>query len=100
MAADRVPATATVMGLDHVAADVIELILETSAGVVGLTLRDAPMPAGVGVSVLVRGDRTVVPDGETTLAAGDVLVVVADATVGAEDALETWVLGPSGASTA
>ncbi|MDP1821350.1 MAG: potassium/proton antiporter [Acidimicrobiales bacterium] len=94
LAADRTPATATVMGLDHVAADVVELVLEPTAGVVGHPLEAVPMPAGIRVSVLVRDDRTIVPDGATTLQSGDTLIVVAHSSVGAEHALEQWVLGP------
>ncbi len=93
MAADAVPATATVLGLDNVQADVIELELEDSAAVVGRALREVPMPAGIRVSVLERGGQTIVPDGDTVLEPDDVLVIVADATSRATAALEAWVQG-------
>jgi cell volume regulation protein A len=93
LAADAVPATATVMGLDNVRADVIELELDDTAAVVGRTLKDVPMPQGIRISVLERGDRTIVPDGDTLLEADDVLVIVADTAAKATAALERWVQG-------
>ena len=94
LAGEPRPAVATVVGLDTVAADVIELELEDSATVVGHKLREVPMPAGMRVSVIVRGDRAVVPDGETVLEPGDLLVVVADASIDAPTLLDQWVVGP------
>ena len=93
LAADTVPATATIMGLDNVNADVIELALEESAAVVGRPLKEVPMPQGIRVSVLERGERTIVPDGDTVLEAGDILVIVADTASRATAALEGWVQG-------
>ena len=93
LAADAVPATATIMGLDNVRADVIELELEEAAAVVGKTLKDVPMPPGIRVSVLERGERTIVPDGDTVLEPDDVLVIVADSASHATAALEAWVQG-------
>jgi cell volume regulation protein A len=97
LAADAVPATAIVMGLDHVNADVIELELEEAATVVGHALKDVPMPPGIRISVLERGERTIVPDGDTVLEADDVLVIVADSASKATAALERWVQGGDGA---
>jgi potassium/hydrogen antiporter len=94
LAADAAPATTTLVGLDTVAADVIELTLGPSCGVVGRTLREAPMPAGVRVSALVRGEETIVPDGGTTLAEGDLLIVVAAAGSEAATMLDRWASGP------
>ena len=91
---DREPATTTLVGLDTVAADVIELELGPACGVVGLTLKEAPMPAGVRVSALVRGDDTIVPDGDTELASGDMLIVVAAAGSHAATMLDQWAIGP------
>jgi cell volume regulation protein A len=93
LAADAVPATATIMGLDNVRADVIELELEDSAAVVGRALKDLPMPQGIRISVLERRERTIVPDGTTVLLPGDVLIIVADSASKATAALEAWVQG-------
>lgn len=90
---DEEPATTTLVGLDTVAADVIELELGSACGVVGQTLKDARMPSGVRISALVRGDDTIVPDGDTHLAAGDLLIVVAAAGSDAAAALDHWATG-------
>jgi len=94
LAGEARPAIATVVGLDTVAADLIELELEPSAVVVGQRLRDVPMPAGMRVSLIERDGRAVVPDGDTLLLAGDLLVVVADASIDAPTLLDEWVVGP------
>jgi len=94
LAGEARPAIATVVGLDTVAADLIELELEPSAVVVGQRLRDLPMPAGMRVSLIERDGRAVVPDGDTLLLAGDLLVVVADASIDAPTLLDEWVVGP------
>ena len=72
----------------------IELELGPACGVVGRTLKEAPMPAGVRVSALVRGGDTIVPDGDTELAAGDLLIVVAAAGSEAATMLDHWATGP------
>ena len=56
------------------------------------------MPPGIRVSVLERGERTIVPDGDTVLEADDVLVIVADTAAKATAALEQWVQGDVQAS--
>ena len=45
----------------------------------GLTLRQAALPPELLVAMVVRGSRTIVPDGDTTLQAGDLLVLAARA---------------------
>lgn len=91
LASEPLPATARLVGLDTIAADVIELELDASATVVGHPLRDVPMPAGMRVSVIVRGELTLVPDGDTVLAAGDLLIVVTGASSDAAALLGDWV---------
>jgi cell volume regulation protein A len=93
LAAERGAATSAVVPIDVADADVIEVELEPSAAVLGRTLRDAPMPAGIRVSVLVREGETVIPDGDTVLAAGDLLVVVAHVAMDAEHLLADWAAG-------
>lgn len=73
------PAIATVLPIDEMATDVIELELTDAAAVVGLPLRDVPTPGDTRVSVVVRGTSSLIPDGDTVLHAGDVLVVAAPA---------------------
>jgi cell volume regulation protein A len=91
--ADHRPATTIVTGLDHVAADVIELTLDESAAVVGFSLAAAPMPEGVRASLVVRDGRAVVPHGDTILEAGDTVVAVAASDSRAEPLLQAWARG-------
>jgi cell volume regulation protein A len=93
LAAEPPAATAAIVPLDVAAADVIEIELEPSAPVVGHRLKDVPMPAGMRVSVLVRDRETVIPDGDTELAPGDLLVVVADVELEGEALLAGWAAG-------
>ncbi len=91
--ADHRPATTIVTGLDHVAADVIEVTLDESAAVVGFSLASAPMPAGVRASLVVRAGQAVVPHGNTVLEAGDTVVAVAASDTRAEPLLQAWARG-------
>lgn len=87
------PAAPTLVGLDTLAADLVELELGAVSRVVGRTLREVPMPAGVRISALVRDGETIVPDGATELVAGDLLIVVAAADSGAAPMLDEWAYG-------
>ena len=91
----RPPALATVLPVDELATDVIELELTDAAGVVGHPLRDVPLPGRSRVSVVARGQRSLVPDGDTVLRAGDVLAVASPTADGElmVDALVTWAGG-------
>lgn len=91
--ADHPPATTIVTGLDHVAADVIELTLDESAVVVGSSLAAAPMPDGVRASLVVRDGRAIIPHGDTVLEAGDTVVAVASSDARAEPLLQSWARG-------
>lgn len=50
--------------------------LETSS-LVGPPLREAPLPEGVMVGALVRDERVIIPRGDTTIKAGDLVVLFA-----------------------
>lgn len=73
------PALTTVLPIDEMATDVIEVELTTTAAVAGRALRDVPTPGDTRVSVVVRGGASLIPDGDTVLAVDDVLVVAAPA---------------------
>jgi CIC family chloride channel protein len=53
----------------------LELQLPASSPLAGVPLADAAMPAGVRILTLERDGRVIVPDGRTTLEAGDLLTV-------------------------
>jgi len=76
---DAPPSTAlaSVLPIDELATDIIELELTSTAVVLGRALVDVPLPTGARIAVVVRGSRSLIPDGGTVLAEGDVLVVVA-----------------------
>jgi trk system potassium uptake protein TrkA len=52
--------------------------LETSA-LVGVTLRDARLPAGVLVGAILRGDEMITPRADTVIRAHDRVILVARA---------------------
>ncbi len=53
--------------------------LETSA-VVGVPIRDARLPDGVLIGAIVRGQRVILPRGDTTIRAGDRVIIFAAST--------------------
>lgn len=83
---------ANLIPADTLDADVVELDLPAGARVAGLALAAAPLPAGARVVAVVRDHRTIVPHGDTVLAAGDRLVIVFPD--GLElDELDRWATG-------
>lgn len=92
----RPPALATVLPVDELATDVIELELTETAAVADRPLRDVPLPGRARISVVVRGRHSLVPDGDTVLRAGDVLVIASPTRDGqlAIDGLLTWAAAP------
>jgi potassium/hydrogen antiporter len=83
LVADLVP-------LDVVGVDVVELELDRGHQVVGCALRDVPLPSGARVGAILRGDEVEVPSGDSQLAAGDLLIVVAPSSEHLPDELTTW----------
>ncbi|MDH3665140.1 MAG: Trk system potassium transporter TrkA, partial [Alphaproteobacteria bacterium] len=55
-------------------------VLETSS-LVGLSIKEARLPAGVIVGAILRDDEVVVPRGDTTILTGDRVVIVARGTM-------------------
>jgi cell volume regulation protein A len=94
---EAVGALAEIVPLETLAADVVQLELTPRSGLVGHTLAEAPPPDGARAAVLVRGAVSLVPDGQTQLEAGDVLVVAVPPG-GSIDALVAWA-SASGASS-
>jgi cell volume regulation protein A len=68
-------AHADVAVLDTLVADLIELRLAAKSPIVGTRLRDHELPNGARVALAVRRGATFVPDGDTVLTAGDVLLL-------------------------
>jgi trk system potassium uptake protein TrkA len=61
--------------LNDDAAEMMELALPDNSGLTGRSLRDLRLPAGILLTALVREGEVLIPQGSTTLAAGDTLVV-------------------------
>jgi trk system potassium uptake protein TrkA len=64
-----------------------------SADVVGVPLRDAKIPSDSKVAAIIRGDETILPGGDDTIASGDRIVVI-----GSPQAARSWsaLLRPEG----
>lgn len=74
-AAEVSGAHAEVAVLDALVADLVELRLTERATVLGTRLREHELPHGSRVALVVRGEQSFVPDGDTLLTADDVLLV-------------------------
>ncbi len=59
--------------------NVSEVVIEPGAACVGKRMKEVDWPAGCLIASLRRGRLLVIPRGDTTLMAGDVLLVVAEA---------------------
>jgi cell volume regulation protein A len=60
-------------GLRRSGAEFVEYPVTPDDGVVGMRMRDLPLPLGITPSVIMRGDHAVPPTPATRLKAGDVL---------------------------
>jgi potassium/hydrogen antiporter len=83
-------AVADLVPLDSAGVDVVELEIGPANGVAGCRLRDAPMPLTARVAAVLRADAVTVPDGDTRVVAGDLLIVVAPHADGLATALTRW----------
>ena len=75
------------------AGELVEVELPADAVIVGKSLRQVPMPSRARIAAVVRDTRVVVPDGDTVLAADDLLLVIVPDGAGADRALTGWVDG-------
>ena len=66
---------------------------DASDTVLGIPLRDAPMPADSKVAAVIRGDDTILPGGDDEIRVGDRIVVI-----GSPSAVKAWskLLWPEG----
>lgn len=70
-------------------ADIVEIRVPGPARLRPTTLRDSPPPAGARIAVIHRDDATVVAHGDTSIEAGDVLLVIAPRSSDLDE-LERW----------
>jgi trk system potassium uptake protein len=66
---------------------------DASATVLGVALRNAPIPADSKIAAIIRGDETILPGGDDSLTRGDRIVVI-----GSPEAVKAWsaLLWPGG----
>jgi trk system potassium uptake protein TrkA len=57
------------------AAEMMELVVQDKSGLLGRSLKELRLPAGILLAALVRGEEVIIPQGSTALDSGDVLVV-------------------------
>jgi potassium/hydrogen antiporter len=89
-------ALADAIPLEDVDLDVLELTLPDGSPRAGLHLREAPLPAGIVVAALVRDGLVTVPDGQTRLRVGDVVVATTTDLRSGLARLEAWAAGEHG----
>jgi cell volume regulation protein A len=70
--------------LEQVRADLLGLTVPADSHLVGVYVDELRLPPGAHLTLVVRQDRSLVPDRHTRLAAGDSLLVVATADARAE----------------
>lgn len=75
----------------HADLEIVEAFLKPGMEVVGKPLRSLRLPAGCVIPVLIRDGQSVVPSGDTTLEAGDEVIVVTKTTN--EDELRDVLFG-------
>ena len=80
-------AHAEVAVLDALVADLIEVRLSETSPLLGTQLHEHVVPEGARIALMVRGAETFVPDGDTTFADHDVLLLA----VSAKSSPETFV---------
>jgi cell volume regulation protein A len=84
---------AEVVPLDAVGIDVVEIDVPTGSRVVGQPLREVPLPLDARVAAIVRRGEVVVPNGDSHLEEGDLLVVFARRRGELAGAITDWASG-------
>jgi potassium/hydrogen antiporter len=84
---------AEALPLDGIDVDLIEVFVTEDLGLVGQRLRDAPLPPATLVAAVVRGHRVLIPQGDTRVLAGDVLLLTAQRQGDAIAELTRWARG-------
>jgi potassium/hydrogen antiporter len=84
---------AEALPLDGIDVDLVEVFVSEDLGLVGKRLRDAPLPPATLVAAVVRGHRVLIPQGDTRVLAGDVLLLTAQRKGDAIADLTRWARG-------
>lgn len=73
---ERVTLRSEIIPVDAHDADLVEISIPDDSVVPPSTLRLSPPPAGARIAVIHRGDATVVAHGDTSIEAGDVMLII------------------------
>ena len=76
IAENRITVRPEIVPVDALDADLVEITVPSGSRLHSRALRDSPPPGGSRVAIIRRGNDTIVPDGNTQLAADDVLLVI------------------------
>ena len=84
---------AEALPIDEVDADIVEVIVTRDLPIVDQRLSQVPLGTGMLLASLVRGDRILVPHGDTRIEAGDVLLVVVEDPELSAERVTAWARG-------
>ena len=76
VADERITVRPEIVPIDALDAELVEITVPVGSRLESVALRESPPPGGSRVAIIRRGDHTIVPDGDTPLAPGDVLLVI------------------------
>lgn len=92
---DVVASIAEALPIDVPGVEVLEIEVGSSCAAVGRRLMDVPPPYDARVAVVLRGDDVIVPNGASTFAPGDRVVVFGAARPELAAAVRDWISGPT-----
>ncbi len=84
---------AEALPIDEVDADIVEVIVTRDLPIVDQRLSRVPLGAGMLLASIVRGDRILVPRGDTRIETGDVLLVVVEDPELSAERVTAWARG-------
>jgi potassium/hydrogen antiporter len=84
---------AEALPLEGIDIDLVEVFVTEGLGLAGKRLRDAPLPPATLVAAVVRGHRVLIPQGDTRVLAGDVLLLTAQRQGDSIAQLTRWARG-------
>jgi cell volume regulation protein A len=84
---------AQALPLGGIELDLVEIQVTEGLDIVGARLADTSLPQGALVTAVVRDHDVVIPDGDTDLRVGDVLLITSKRDRGAIEHLTAWARG-------
>lgn len=80
--------------IERTGIDIVEVVAHEDTALVGQLLRQAPAPDSALVTAIVRGDKILLPRGDTRIYAGDLLVVTTTDQAHGIERIEEWARQP------